>query len=64
MNLFVNLSINLTVMDPIVQTFVIASALFVIILFIIAASINVVGQDKNKKDFSGMPKHKNIKGAA
>ena len=50
-------------MDPIVQTFVIASALFVIILFIIAASINVARQDKNKKDFSGMPKHKNIKGA-
>jgi len=63
LNLFVNLSINLTVMDSLVKIFVIASALFIIILFVIAASINVAKQEKTKKSFSGMPKHKNIKGA-
>lgn len=50
-------------MDSLVKIFVIASALFVIILFVIAASINVAKQEKTKKSFSGMPKHKNIKGA-
>jgi len=52
----------LIVMDPLVQTFVIASVAVIITLFVITCSVNKISEERSgKKDFTGMQKPKKIK---
>jgi hypothetical protein len=53
-------------MDLLVRTLVIASMLAVVVLLIIAATINVnkaPKESRHKKVFSGMPKQRKVKSA-